>query len=134
MIGTRSAEPRADPVAYIRVNEYSALVSQIRAFKASIFQALAHPTRLQIVEVLRDGEKSVNAIHSDLGRDQANISQHLTSLRLRGLVVSRKAGNQVFYSVRDPLLFEVLDLMRRFAAVHLKDHMKMLRQLRGERG
>jgi DNA-binding transcriptional ArsR family regulator len=107
-------------------------VNQVRAFKASIFQALGHPTRLQIMEVLRDGEMSVNAIQSGLGRDQANISQHLTSLRLRGLVVSRKAGNQVFYSVRDPLLFEVLDLMRRFSAVHLRDHLEMLRQLKGE--
>jgi DNA-binding transcriptional ArsR family regulator len=105
-------------------------VEQIRQYKASVFQALAHPTRLQILEVLRGGELSVNAILSKVGRDQANISQHLATLRQRGLVVNRKEGNQVFYSVRDPLLFEVLELMRRFSATYLDEHMKLLEQMK----
>ena len=107
-------------------------MSQVREFKASIFQALAHATRLQILEVLRDGELSVNAILSKVGRDQANISQHLTNLRLRGLLVNRKEGNQVFYSVRDPVLFKVLDLMRRYAATHLNEHMALLKRFKAE--
>jgi ArsR family transcriptional regulator len=107
-------------------------MSQVRQFKASIFQALAHPTRLQILEVLRDGELSVNAILSRVGRDQANISQHLTNLRLRGLVVNRKEGNQVFYSVRDPILFKVLDLMRRYSTTHLNEHMALLKRFKAE--
>lgn len=112
--------------------EYHARVSRIRQFKASIFQALANPTRLQILEVLRDGELPVNAILSKVARDQANISQHLASLRLRGLVVNRKEGNQVFYSVRDPLLFEVLDLMRRYSKTHLNENMALLEQFKAE--
>ncbi len=107
-------------------------MSRIREFKASIFQALAHPTRLQILEALRDGELSVNAILSKVERDQANISQHLASLRLRGLVINRKEGNQVFYSVRDPILFKVLDLMRRYSTTHLNQHMALLRQFEAE--
>jgi ArsR family transcriptional regulator len=107
-------------------------MSQVRRFKANIFQALAHPTRLQILEVLRDGELSVNAILTRLERDQANISQHLASLRMRGLVVNRKEGNQVFYSVRDPVLFEVLDVMRRYSATHFDEHMALLEQFRTE--
>jgi len=97
-----------------------------------VFQALAHPTRLQILEVLRDGELPVNAILSKVERDQANISQHLTSLRLRGLVVNRREGNRVFYSVRDPLLFKVLDLMRRFSTTHLNEHMALLKKFKAE--
>jgi len=107
-------------------------MSQVRQFKASIFQALAHPTRLQILEVVRDGELSVSAIRARVGLDQANLSQHLAKLRLRGLVVSRKERNQVFYSVRDPLLFDVLDLVRRFATAHLHEHVALLAQFKGE--
>ena len=107
-------------------------MSKVRQFKASIFQALAHPTRIQILEVLRDGELSVGAILSKVERDQANISQHLATLRQRGLVVNRKEGNQVFYSVRDPLLFEVLELMRRFSTAHLNEHMALLARFKAE--
>ena len=108
-------------------------MSQVREFKASIFQALAHPTRLRILEVLREGELPVNAILSKIDRDQANISQHLANLRLRGLVVNRKEGNQVFYSVRDPILFRVMDLMRKYSTTHLNEHMALLKRFRAER-
>ena len=108
-------------------------MSRVREFKATIFQALAHPTRLRILEVLRDGELPVHGILSKIDRDQANISQHLTNLRLRGLVVNRKQGNQVFYSVRDPILFRVLDLMRKYSTTHLNEHMALLKRFRAER-
>ena len=107
-------------------------MTHVRQFKASIFQALAHPTRLQILEALRHRELSVNEILSRIERDQANISQHLSTLRLRGLVVNRRAGNQVFYSVRDPVLFKVLDLMRSYSRTHLKEHMSLLKRLKSD--
>lgn len=107
-------------------------MSRVRQFKADILQALAHPTRLQILEVLREGELSVSTIQGKVELDQANISQHLAKLRLRGLVGSRKEGNQVFYSVRDPILFKVLDLLRRFAAAHLDEHVALRAQFKDE--
>ena len=107
-------------------------MSNVREFKANLFQALAHPTRLQIFELLRAGELPVKAILAKIGGGSANISQHLATLRLRGLVVNRKEGNQVFYSVRDPLLFEVLDLMRRYAAAHTHDHIALFERYRSE--
>ena len=119
----------------MRTLDYSnilAVVNDVREFKASLFQALANPIRLQILEILRRGERSVGAILTKVDRDQANVSQHLTSLRLRGLVVNRKEGNQVFYSVRDPFLFEILDLMRAYSAAHLAEHMALLRQFKAE--
>ena len=92
----------------------------LRQFKASIFQALAHPTRIAIIEVLRDGELSAGAIIERLAIDQSNASQHLSILRARQIVTSRKEGNQVFYTVRDPLLIEVLDVMRRYFQAHVE--------------
>lgn len=107
----------------------------LRQFKASVFQALAHPTRIAIVEVLRDGELPAGTIIDRLELEQANASQHLSVLRAKHIVVSRKAGNQVFYSVRDPLLIEVLDIMRRYFQAHVEDSMSMLQEIeRMEKG
>ena len=123
------------PFSCFRIFLYSnivLIVTHVRQFKAALFQALAHPTRLQILEVLRDGELSVSAIRSKVARDQANISQHLSLLRLRGLVVNRKEGNQVFYSVRDRLMIEVLDLMRRYFHSHLSEALGMLAEMESQ--
>jgi ArsR family transcriptional regulator len=103
----------------------------LRRFKADIFQALAHPTRIAIVELLRDGEVSAGRILEQLDVEQANASQHLAVLRGKHIVVNRKEGNQVFYSLRDPLLLEVLDVLRRYFQAHLKEALAMLRDMEG---
>ena len=93
----------------------------LRQFKAEVFHALAHPTRIAIVEQLRDGEVSAGTLIERLGIEQANASQHLSVLRAKNIVVNRKAGNQVFYSVRDPLIIDVLDIMRRYFQKHMTE-------------
>jgi len=101
----------------------------LRRFKAEIFQALAHPTRIAIVETLRDGELTAGAIIERLGLEQANASQHLAVLRSKNIVVNRREGNQVFYSVRDPLLIEVLDIMRRYFQAHIDEALASLQEM-----
>ena len=86
----------------------------LRQFKAEMFQALGNSTRIAIVDELRNGELTVGVLAERLEAEQSNISQHLAVLRARQIVSTRKVGNQVFYSVRDPLLWKVLDLMRRY--------------------
>jgi len=88
--------------------------SPLRTFKAEVFQALAHPTRIAIVELLRDGEVSAGTLLSQLPVEQANLSQHLSVLRSRQVVIGRKVGNQVLYTLRDPVLIQVLDLLREY--------------------
>lgn len=106
--------------------------SPLRAYKASVFQALAHPTRIAIIEILRDGELSARAIQEKLGVEQANLSQHLAILRGRQIVLNRKEGNQVFYSLRNPVLAEVLDVMRRYCQCNLNEHIQMLGEMDAE--
>jgi DNA-binding transcriptional ArsR family regulator len=101
----------------------------LRQFKADFFQALAHPTRIAIVEQLRDGELSTGELVARLNLEQANASQHLAVLRAKNILVNRKAGNQVFYSVRDPLIIEVLDIMRRYFHAHLNEALTTLRAI-----
>ena len=98
----------------------------LRRFKADIIQALAHPTRIAVVEALRDGEVGAGALLTQLGIEQANLSQHLSILRAKQVVVGRKTGNQVLYSLRDPVLTEVLDLLKQYFQEHLTQSRAML--------
>src|SRR5580704_14372794 len=113
----------------IRICYYSIMEDSLRRFKADIFQALAHPARIAILELLSSGELSAGASIEKLGMEQANVSQHLAVLRAKPLVSNRKAGNQVFYSVRDPIIIEVLSLMRTYFQVHLKEALGMLDEM-----
>jgi ArsR family transcriptional regulator len=101
----------------------------LRQFKSEIFQGLAHPTRIAIVELLRDGELSAGTLIQKLGIEQANASQHLSVLRVKQIVVSRKVGNQVFYSIRDPALVEVLDILRRYFHSQLSSTVSMMEEM-----
>jgi ArsR family transcriptional regulator len=104
----------------------------LRSFKASIFQALAHPSRIAVVELLRNGELSAGAIQERVGLEQANLSQHLAVLRSRQIIVNRKEGNQVFYSLRDPMIADVLDIMRRYFQANLTQAIAMLNEVEAE--
>ena len=107
--------------------------NSMRQFKAGVFQALAHPTRVAVVELLaEEGEVSVTRICEHLRIEQANASQHLAVLRSRQIVVGRKDANQVFYSLRDPILGKVLELMRRYFQAHLKESLQMMKNLQGD--
>lgn len=105
------------------------LQHSLRKFKAEVFQVLAHPTRVHIVECLRDGELPVAALVERIGVEPANASQHLSLLRAKRLVTTRKDGNQVFYALRDPMLTEVLDTMKRYFKSHLEESLAMLQGL-----
>lgn len=102
----------------------------VRRLKAEIFQALAHPTRIAILEQLREGELAAGKLLEQLGIEQANMSQHLAVLRSKQIVVNRKEGNQVFYSLRSPLLKDVLDIMRRYCQNHVAESMAALGEIK----
>jgi ArsR family transcriptional regulator len=104
----------------------------LRTYKARIFRALSHPTRIAILEVLRERELSARAIQEKLGIEQTNLSQHLAILRSHQIVVNRKEGNQVFYSIRNPVLLEVLDVMRLYFQASLADAVQMLGEVECE--
>jgi DNA-binding transcriptional ArsR family regulator len=117
----KQARKRAAPTGERRV--------ALRRFKAEVFGALAHPTRIHIAECLEDGELPVSALVDRVGIEPANLSQHLTVLRGKGLVVNRKEGTQVFYALRDPLLSDVLRSMRRYFQVHVEEALRILSEL-----
>ena len=75
---------------------------------ASVCKGLADPKRLLILNALRHGELSVSEICDEVGFAQANVSQHLAVLREKGLVVSRRDGQRVYYRVSSPKINEAL--------------------------
>lgn len=94
-------------------------MGRLQTFKAEYFKGLAHPTRIRILELLVDGEKSVGEIQIGLGPDGAAASQQLAILRMRNIVDTRRAGTSIFYRLRDPEVVEVLAAARRIFESHV---------------
>ena len=80
--------------------------------QAELFKALAHPVRLQILDILRDGEQCVCHVEAVLKLRQAYISQQLITLRKAGLVANRKDGLRVYYHITDRAVLRMVDQTR----------------------
>ncbi|OGR08096.1 MAG: transcriptional regulator [Desulfobacca sp. RBG_16_58_9] len=79
---------------------------------ARCLKVLAHPTRLMIIHLLGDGERSVQDLEKALGVSQSSISQHLNLLKDKEILESRRAAQQVFYRLRTPRLLELTAITR----------------------
>jgi len=79
---------------------------------ARICRTLAHPKRLEILNLLRQGELSVSQLAERMGVSLANVSQHLAILRDREVVMARREGVNVYYRVADPRIIQACNLMR----------------------
>jgi ArsR family transcriptional regulator len=98
----------------------------IQQFKADFFKALAHPLRIRILELLAEGDKNVNEILSLLEMEGSAVSQQLTILRAKNIVTGTKDGNRVIYSLRDPVIIELLSVAKKIFNNHLVDAITML--------
>ena len=104
----------------------------LQTFKARFFKALAHPTRIRILEILVHGTKTVYELQEALALEQATVSQQLAVLRNQGIVNAEKEGLTVRYSLRDPLVGELLEVARRIFNNHLVSTRELLRELQRE--
>jgi DNA-binding transcriptional ArsR family regulator len=91
------------------------------------FAVLSEPMRLRLLHALVGGEKPVNALVEITGGTQANVSRHLQTLAEAGMVSRRKEGLQVFYSVADPSIFQLCDLVCGSLEKHLADRANIFR-------
>jgi ArsR family transcriptional regulator len=102
----------------------------VHELTATLFRVLGHPARVRILELLREGERSVGALQAELGLDSGGTSQHLAALRRIGLVESRREGTSVYYRVADERVFELLAVGRAIIARQLADQQSILRDLK----
>lgn len=107
-------------------------VPPVYELKATLFRVLGHPARVRILELLREGERSVGALQAELGLDSSGTSQHLGALRRIGLVAARREGTNVFYSVDDERVFELLTAGREIITRRLASEQSLLQALKRE--
>jgi DNA-binding transcriptional ArsR family regulator len=98
----------------------------IYVLKGDFFRVLGHPARVRILELLREGERSVGDLQAELGLDSSGTSQHLGALRRLGLVESRRQGTSVYYRARDPRVFQLLEVARQILSSSLADTQSLL--------
>ena len=104
---------------------------QLSNFKAEFFKALAHSLRISILDALREGELTVNEISQRFDVEPANASQQLAVLRNRNIVITRKDGANVYYSVSDKSIFKLLDVAKEIFSHHLVGVQSMLEEIHG---
>ena len=97
--------------------------------KATLFRVLGHPARVRILELLRDGERSVGALQAELELDSGGTSQHLSALRRIGLFESRREGTSVYYRVANGHAFELLEAGRAIISRRLAEQQSILDEL-----
>ncbi|KWX76463.1 MULTISPECIES: ArsR/SmtB family transcription factor [Paenibacillus] len=106
--------------------------SDIQQFKTEFFKALAHPMRIRILELLSEGEKNVNELQAILGSEGSAVSQQLAVLRAKNVVASVKEGTTVIYSLRDPLIKDLLAVAKQIFDNHLVNAISLLEGIRSE--
>ena len=89
--------------------------------QTQLFKVLAHPARISIINILRDGEHCVCNLEAYLGLRQAFISQQLAVLREAGIIVDRRDGWNIFYRVTNPQIYDLLDAANKFTGVDKVD-------------
>lgn len=82
--------------------------------KIDIFKALADPTRLKILECIKNEEKCICEVIPYTGKSQPNVSLHLKILKQAGLVNERKDGTRIMLSIADKNIFKLIDLANKF--------------------
>jgi len=102
---------------------------KIYEMHAEICKVFTSPKRLEIINHLREGEKTVNELTEQAGVLQANISQHLTVLRQNNVVTTRRDGANVYYKIANPKILQACDLMREVLLEKLSENEKLVKRI-----
>ncbi|MEK6727702.1 MAG: metalloregulator ArsR/SmtB family transcription factor [Candidatus Omnitrophota bacterium] len=94
---------------------------------AEVCKSMANSTRLKIMNILREGEKSVEDLRKRLGLPKANLSQHLSILRQRRIVSTRRAGLNIYYKIANPKMTKACDILREVLFEQLQDGERLMR-------
>ena len=97
--------------------------------KSEVLKALAQPTRLKILELLRNGERCICEIVPAINGEQSNISRHISTMQKSHLITTRKDGVKVMVKVRDPRIFQILDTVGLFLKTQMQEQSRLMRAL-----
>ena len=113
---------------------FSAAEFELYRHHAEMCKVFSHPTRLQILNTLREGEMSVSDLAGRLGVTLGNLSQHLNMMKQRRVLVSRKEGNVVFYRLANAKMLKAFDLIREILSEQMQREGLLIRHLERTRG
>jgi DNA-binding transcriptional ArsR family regulator len=125
----RPKRPHASPRSRDDASPEAVQHRAVYQVKAEFFRILGHPVRVRILELLREGERTVGDLQLQLQLDSSGTSQHLGVLRKQGILDSRREGTSVFYSVRDPRIFQLLEVARQILNSSLTESQAILGEL-----
>lgn len=97
---------------------------------AEICKTLANPLRLEIINALRNGEKNVNELVGIVKVSQSNISQHLTIMRQKNIVSTRRAGKNIYYKLTYPEMVKACEIIRNILQKQLTDSNKLAKRMK----
>jgi ArsR family transcriptional regulator len=102
---------------------------RVLELKAEVLKVLAQPTRLKILELLRNGERCICEIIPAINGEQSNISKHISLMQKCHLITTRKDGVKVMVNVKDPRVFEILDKVSAILKNQMKEQKRLLAQI-----
>lgn len=109
-----------------------ALEVELYKLHAEVCKTLSNAKRLQILNLLRQGEMSVGELASKLQLREANISQHLSLMRKHGILVSRRHGLNIYYRLAQPKVIQAFDIMREVLLEQLAERAEMINRIQKE--
>jgi ArsR family transcriptional regulator len=97
------------------------------SYSADILKSLGQPTRLKIIEFLRDGERCVCEIFPAIGEEQSNTSRHLNMMQACGILSRRKEGLKIYYAIKHPELLDIVDLAKQVMVQEITGRHRLLK-------
>lgn len=112
-----------------KIQPHAPLTDAALEMVAARFRVLGEASRLRLLRALEAGERNVSTLLAETGLTQANASRHLQTLAEAGILARRREGQQVFYSIADPLIFELCALVCRGIGQRLQEQARVLAPL-----
>ena len=100
-------------------------MNELNALHAEMCKVFTNSTRIEILNLLRDKEMSVSELIGMTRLSQANISQHLSILKSKGIVVSKRKGKYIYYRLSNPKITKAFDIIREVLAENLRKNSKL---------
>ena len=104
-------------------------MKELYKIHAEMCKVFSNSTRLEILNLLRDKELSVTELIEKTKLSQANISQHLSIMKSKSIVVSNRKGKNIYYKLTNPKIIKAFDIIREILAEKLKENEKIVKKL-----
>ena len=104
-------------------------MKELYEIHAEVCKVFSNSTRLEILNLLRDEEMSVTELIEKTKLSQANISQHLSIMKSKGIVISDRKGKNIYYRLSNPKIVRAFDIIREVLAEKLKENGKIVKRI-----